>query len=98
MYLKSPTRGGATMFPQAKQPWDSPLEATQESRSVQEGSQSAQPVQGATQTAAVDTRHLLQHSSRQLSAGSDVYVPLQCTEAAAGLRVSPTPGSAILFW
>lgn len=93
LYLRSPSRGGSTVFPHAPklvQPGGpAPLQAQ-----PREGS--ADGAQHAGEGAPSRSTLQQQHGSGVLTGGAEV--PSYCEEGADALQVSPPPGTAVLFW
>lgn len=92
---RSPTRGGATVFPRATRYHVPDVANVQAQQGGLAGgiTNSGISVRGAG--AVAQDRRLLQGSS--VLSGSD-DVPSQCREGAKVLQVAPPPGSAVLFW
>lgn len=85
---RSPTKGGATVFPKAK--------GTQQEGATGEGGSSS--TSATTKAGAAESRRVLRHGDSKLSAGGADPAPAYCQRGAEGLRVAPPPGSAVLFW
>ncbi|PRW59635.1 putative prolyl 4-hydroxylase 10 isoform A [Chlorella sorokiniana] len=104
LYLRSPVKGGATVFPHARS-YRVPKLEPQPGISLQGGAQQAGGQLGTAGSGgagsgeaavAQSRRRLAQHGSGVLS--DDVEVPWYCAEGASALQVSPPPGTAVLFW
>lgn len=94
--LRSPAKGGATVFPQAthyRLPEPPRAAGQRPVLTLGQASQSA----GGDDAAAVSWRRLQAGSGvlTEDSGGQDL--PSYCAEG-AGLQVAPPPGSAVLFW